>query len=294
MLKALLLTCVLSTCARAQTQDSRTIFKYLQDEGFGQLVELLRAAGMEADLSNPDSNPVTIFAPDDAAFSTISQSLQIKLLTNTTFLRQVLNGHMADEQILRFFIRDQQQKQDMNGNTLTFNIYPNGVTTVNGAVITGGDVILLNGLVHPINKVLLPVEESISMYLAEHESDFKDLFGFVVLARLFGVLSGPGPFTVFAPSDAAFARVQNQILPLVQNPNRTELTELLKNHVVAGEYWAAGLSDGMSLTSLHGSQIDVTHLGALVTLNGRAHVIKPDDGATNGVIHTIDTVLFLP
>ncbi|KAK7503896.1 hypothetical protein BaRGS_00005019 [Batillaria attramentaria] len=190
MLRILMLTCVLCTCTHAQTSDSRTIFQYLNDEGFKQVVDLMLASGLDGEFSDATSTPKTIFAPTDQAFALIPQDIQVKLLTNMSFVREVLNGHVTDEQILTLLIRDGVQKMDQNGNPLTFNVYPNGVKTVNGARIGAGDVILANGLVHSIDKVLLPITESISGYVAEHDTDFRDLFGFLVLAKLFGTLGG--------------------------------------------------------------------------------------------------------
>lgn len=288
----LTLACVLVTCARAQTHDGRTIFRYMEDEGFYQMAELMSAAGMRAELDNQNANPVTIFAPDDDAFSHLPQDIQLQLLTNATFMGHVLKGHIVQEQILRVFIRDQQQKLDMNGNRIIFNVYSNGVTTVNGAVLTGSEVLLSNGLVHHVQEVMMPFSDTISTFLAEHDTDFRDLFAFVVLARMIDDLSDAGPYTLLAPNDAAFDRVKSNITAMLQNPDRTPITELVKNHLIQGQYWSVGLVEGMTLTSLHGTHHDIKMLGPIVTFSGLAHVINPDQGTTNGVVHTIDTVLF--
>ncbi|XP_076467560.1 transforming growth factor-beta-induced protein ig-h3-like [Babylonia areolata] len=268
-------------------QDSRTIFQYLQDEGYNRFLELVLGAGLSAEFMDTQSMPITLFAPTDAAFDSVPQDVLAAIQTNGTYLRTVLDGHVSEQTVLGLFIRDGLTKTSKSGTTLRFSVFPNGVKTVNGAVI-GGDIILANGLVHTIDKVLVPLDRSISAIVAENDSQFRDLFGFLVLAKLFGTLSMGGPFTVFAPDDTAFANVD--IAGLITN--RTALEEVLKDHVVSGMYWSAGLTDGMTLPTLGGSNITIK-IGPGVAANN-AQVTTADIGASNGVIHVIDSVITTP
>jgi len=280
-LRVIVAVCAL--CAVVRGQDSRNILKYLSDEGFSTLVELIQGAGIASEFEDLDAIK-TVFAPTDAAFKMVPQETMAALQTNVTLLKEILQGHVVmDETVLGLFIRDGLTKTSAAGTTLEFNKY-NTVKTVNGAVI-GADTILANGVVHTIDKVLMPITHSVGTLVAEADPEFRDLFGFLVLARLFGTLTKPGPYTVFAPTDAAFEGVD--VTNLIAN--RTALAEVLTDHVVGKTLWSAGLTDGMTLTTLSGKTLTV-HL-ANGTMVENANVIKADMGATNGVIHVIDTVL---
>merc|ERR1712154_20469 len=119
----------------------------------------------------------------------------------------------------------------------------------------GSDVNLANGVVHLIDDVIMPSDVNIGSYVATHDTDFKDLFGLLVLGKLFGPLETGGPYTLFAPTDAAFDNITAAITSLAAN--RTALGEVLKHHVVGDTWWSAGLTDGMTLTALDGAQLTV-------------------------------------
>merc|ERR1712154_92646 len=206
---------------------------------------------------------------DNAAFKALPDETLAAVQTNVTLLREVLNGHVVSgDTVLGLFIRDGLTKTSAAGTQLGFNKY-GVVKTVNGAVI-GGDVILANGVVHSINKVLMPITSSVGTLVAESDPEFRDLFGFLVLARLFGTLTQPGPYTVFAPTDAAFEKVNVQALIA----NRTALAEVLTDHVVGKTLWSAGLTDGMMLTTLSGKMLTV-HLNNGVAVDN-SNVIQAD------------------
>jgi uncharacterized surface protein with fasciclin (FAS1) repeats len=112
-------------------------------------------------------------------------------------------------------------------------------------------------------------------------------------AELTEVLQGQGPFTVFAPTDAAFeALPAGTVDELMKPENRALLVQLLKYHVVAGAYPSGDLEAG-DLTSAEGSPITVSGTGDEMKVN-EANVIQPDITATNGVIHAIDSVMLPP
>jgi uncharacterized surface protein with fasciclin (FAS1) repeats len=120
---------------------------------------------------------------------------------------------------------------------------------------------------------------------------FKTLVAAVTAAGLVDTLKGPGPFTVFAPSDAAFAKLPaGTVDNLVKPENKAKLTAILTLHVMPGKVMAADVSGKkLSPTSVNGEalHVDGTHG---VTVNG-AHVTTADIACTNGVIHVIDAVL---
>lgn len=112
-------------------------------------------------------------------------------------------------------------------------------------------------------------------------------------AGLVETLQGPGPFTVFAPTDEAFAALPAGVLDkLVQPQNKDALTKILTYHVVSGEVMSSDVKAG-DVPTVEGQSITVTTDNG-VTLNGTAKVVTPDVEASNGVIHLIDSVLLPP
>ncbi|MDX1978020.1 MAG: fasciclin domain-containing protein [Pseudanabaenaceae cyanobacterium bins.68] len=127
--------------------------------------------------------------------------------------------------------------------------------------------------------------------IAVNNPGFSTLVTAVSAASLVEALQSPGPFTVFAPNDAAFAKLPpGTITTLVQNI--PQLARILTFHVVAGKYTRADLVGIKSLTSLEGTAIDITLTTDGFEVNN-ATVIAPDIEADNGVIHVIDTVILM-
>jgi uncharacterized surface protein with fasciclin (FAS1) repeats len=118
--------------------------------------------------------------------------------------------------------------------------------------------------------------------------NFKTLVSAVEAAGLVDTLKGPGPFTVFAPTDDAFAKVpKDQLEALLAN--KTQLTAVLTYHVVAGKVMSTDLTNGMMAKTIQGGNITFdTTMGVMVN---DAKVVQADIVCTNGVIHAIDTVL---
>jgi len=119
--------------------------------------------------------------------------------------------------------------------------------------------------------------------------NFKTLTEAVTAAGLVDTLSGPGPFTVFAPTDEAFAKVPKGVLDALM-ANKTLLTAVLTYHVVPGAVMSSDLKDGMSVKTVEGSDVKIAISPAGVMVNN-AKVIQPDIMASNGVIHVIDSVI---
>ena len=125
--------------------------------------------------------------------------------------------------------------------------------------------------------------------VASGNPDFETLVRAVQAAGLVSTLQGDGPFTVFAPTDAAFARLPAGALDrLLANPD--QLRAVLLNHVVAGRVTAADVQRRSSVTTVGGGTLRVRASGGRVMV-GNSTVQAADVGASNGVIHVIDTVL---
>jgi len=121
---------------------------------------------------------------------------------------------------------------------------------------------------------------------------FKTLVTAITEAGLVDTLKGAGPFTVFAPTDEAFAKVPKATLDALLK-DKQKLTAVLTYHVVAGNVPAAAVVKQTSATTVSGKALPI-HVSAGNVMVGGAHVVKTDIAASNGVIHVIDQVLLPP
>lgn len=127
--------------------------------------------------------------------------------------------------------------------------------------------------------------------LAQDTPDLATLVTAVSTAKLGDTLQGDGPFTVFAPTNAAFKELgDEQVQSLLEPENRDQLTQVLTYHVVPGTLTAADLSDGQKLETVAGETLTVKVDGGTVMVDD-ASVVQPDVEASNGVVHVIDGVL---
>ena len=112
-------------------------------------------------------------------------------------------------------------------------------------------------------------------------------------AELVSTLEGPGPFTVFAPTDDAFAAANIDLVALDTPEGKETLTDILLHHVYSGSVPASAVTDGMIAEMVNGDKVAFTNDGTTVTVGG-ATVITADVIASNGIIHVIDKVLMPP
>ncbi len=126
--------------------------------------------------------------------------------------------------------------------------------------------------------------------IASGNKDFTTLVAAVVAAGLAETLSGDGPFTVFAPTNEAFAKLPaGTVEELIKPENKEKLAAILTYHVVAGKALSSDLSDGQLIKTVNGQEVKVS-VGDNVKVDG-AIVTTPDLEASNGVIHVIDAVI---
>jgi len=166
---------------------------------------------------------------------------------------------------------------------------------INKATVKTADVKATNGVVHIINQVLIPPGLSVPTIPAvATAAGLKTLVAAVGAAKLGDTLSGPGPFTVFAPTDDAFKALPKGVLDALLLPaNIKDLVKLLEYHVVSGEVAAADLKNGEHVKTLEGQDVNVTIAGSTVSIN-KAKVTKADVYAGNGIVHVIDAVMLPP
>jgi len=123
--------------------------------------------------------------------------------------------------------------------------------------------------------------------------EFTTLVAAVQAAGLVDTLKGPGPFTVFAPTDAAFAKLPaGTVEDLLKPENKGTLAAILTYHVVPGKVMSTDLMDGMKAKTVQGAEVTIKTSPEVMVDNAR--VVKADIAASNGVIHVIDTVVMPP
>lgn len=249
---------------------------------FRTLVTAVKTAGLVDTLRG--EGPFTVFAPTDEAFAKLPKGALDKLLANPDALKAVLLQHVVAGKVTAADVVKLTSAKTVLGQTVAIDA-TNGVT-VSGAKVTATDVMASNGVIHVIDTVILPANDIIES--ARSAGNFKTLLKALDAAGLTDVLRTEGPFTVFAPTDEAFAKLPPAALDALL-ADKGRLAEVLKYHVVAGKVTAADAARLSSAKTLQGGELTIAaHKGVMID---NARVTAADVAATNGVIHVIDTVL---
>jgi uncharacterized surface protein with fasciclin (FAS1) repeats len=281
---------------------------------FKTLVSLVKKAGLAGTLSAPGN--LTVFAPTDQAFANLKKrdpALYNKVATDRQLLRSVLTYHVVGKRIpaaaALAAARKGQKVKTVQGESIALSL-KSGKIVLNGAArVVTADVKASNGVVHAINAVIVPPSlsqptapaptQSI-VQIAAGNPEFSTLVSLVQKAGLVDAISAPGPFTVFAPTNEAFAKLAKAApatyAAVVADP--ALLAKVLTYHVVAGDVRSASAisvaRQNGTVKALEGESISLSLKDGKLTLNGSATVVTADIRATNGVIHVIDTVIVPP
>ncbi len=265
----------------------------------GDLVALLSGAGT-----------LTVFAPDNAAFDALAVELTgnasatgADLLTeaNKPLLRTVLQYHVLTSEVASSVIPFGRPITSAEGSIFKIDQgTPPQITDGRNrtAAITAVDLDASNGVVHLIDRVILPADKTIvetGLALADgNPAEFTLLVEAVIAADLAGTLAGPGPFTVFAPTDAAFAALLTELGVTKEAlfANTALLTAVLTYHVVPARVFEAEVPIGTPITTAEGGTFTVGADLRITDERGRTStIVTTDVMATNGVIHVIDRVI---
>jgi transforming growth factor-beta-induced protein len=257
------------------------------------LTAAIKAAGLVETLQG--TGPFTVFAPTDAAFAAIQSDVDNLLKPeNKEQLTKVLKCHVVSGKILAKDLKDGLTLMTLDGEKLTVSIMGDGRVMVGDVHVTTPDVMTTNGVIHVVDKVIMPkmAEKTVPKMdiVAIASANAKTLAAAVTAAGLVETLQGAGPFTVFAPTDAAFAAIQKDVDKLLKPENKAKLSKVLTYHVVSGKMVAADLKDGQELVTVEGGKLKVSIKNGVVMV-GNATVKMADVDASNGVIHVIDKVL---
>lgn len=253
---------------------------------FSTLVEAVVAADLATTLSGP--GPFTLFAPTDDAFAALLADLGVtkaQLLADKALLTSVLTYHVLPAQVLKIDIPVGKAITTVEGGV--FKIDPVGadLTILDGrnrsSRITAADVRASNGVIHAVDKVLLRANRNI-VETAVASPSFSVLADAVVAAGLAGTLSGPGPFTVFAPTDAAFAALLTELGITKEQllADTALLAEVLAYHAVDGRVLKADVPVGTPIVTLQGDTFTVGPTMSIADQRGRTSNITATDEAT--------------
>jgi len=263
----------------AETEGKDIIDTAVGAGNFTKLAAALTSAGLVEALKGP--GPFTVFAPDDAAFAAFEAANPGALAgLSKAALTEILTYHVvAGAAVASKDLKDKQVFSTLSGSPVLIDTTA-GVK-VDDAKVTTADVVASNGVIHVIDHIILPPKDDI-VATAIAAGTFTKLAAALTAADLVTTLQGKGPFTVFAPTDAAFAK-------LAAVPTGDALKNVLLYHVVAGAVGSGDLKAGPVPTQLAGKSVTVSLTGG-VKIND-SKVTTANILAKNGVIHVVDTVL---
>ena len=266
------------------------------DPNFSTLVAALDAAGLVETLAGEGS--FTVFAPTNDAFAALPAGTVDALLADPTGdLTQILLYHVVDGVARAADVVNLSEATTLNGAPVAIAVVDGGVRLNESVNVVTTDIEASNGVIHVIDGVLLPPAAEPTASIAEiaaGDPNFSTLVAALDAAGLVETLAGEGSFTVFAPTNDAFAALPaGTVEGLLEDPQGA-LTDILLYHVVDGVARAEDVVGLTEATTLNGAPIAIAVVDGGVRLNDSVNVVTTDIEATNGVIHVIDGVLLPP
>jgi transforming growth factor-beta-induced protein len=251
--------------------------------------------------------PFTVFAPTNAAFVALLNELGATSLDDidTGTLEAVLQMHVLAGKVMSADLSEGLMAETLLGQELTFSLEDGAeVIDPNGRVsnIVAVDIEAQNGVVHVIDTVILSdLRPATVVDIATGNDDFSILVAALTREDLtidfVGALTGEGPFTVFAPTNVAFAALLNELgATSLDDIDTGTLEAVLQMHVLAGKVMSTDLSEGLTAETLLGQELTFSLEGGakIIDPNGRvSNIVAVDIEAQNGVVHVIDTVILL-
>jgi uncharacterized surface protein with fasciclin (FAS1) repeats len=259
----------------------------------------LVAALTQADLVTTlqGEGPFTVFAPTDQAFSNAGIDISaFDTPEDIATLADILLYHVLPGAVPASAVTAGLTVTMANGDEASFDVEPDSGDVLIGfsqpdAFVVTPDVQASNGIIHVIDKVLLP-PPTIPV-TANNTGIHTALVAALSQANLVATLEGDGPFTVFAPTDDAFTAAGIDLSTFDTDEEIATLADILTYHVVSGKIMSSDLTDGMTATAVNTDSLTFTVNNDGVKVND-ATVILADVKASNGVIHVVDKVLMPP
>jgi transforming growth factor-beta-induced protein len=258
-----------------------------ENGAFSTLVAAVKAAGLAETLSGP--GPFTVFAPTDEAFAKLGKDAIANLLKpeNKAKLTGILTYHVVADSVPASKVTGLKSAKSVQGADIGIEV-TDGKVKVAGANVVKTDIMGSNGVIHVIDSVIMPPS---LVDCASKAGKFGTLLKAAAAAGLADTLAKDGPFTVFAPTDEAFAKLGNDtITDLLKPENKAKLVGILKHHVVAGNVLSTAATKLTEAQTIGGTKLALKVDGKDLTVGG-AKVTAADIVAGNGVIHVVDTVI---
>lgn len=296
-LAIIMMSLVLIPGASVAAQEQDIVAIAAGSEDFTILTAALETARLTEALQG--EGPFTVFAPTDAAFENLLSALSISAedLLAQPQLADVLLYHVVAGSVMSGDLQNGMTAETLGGQMITVDL-SEGVKINTSAVITA-DIKASNGVIHVIDTVLIPETFQLAsataplpsiVDIAVSNPDFSILVAALAKAELVEALQAEGPFTVFAPTNAAFEALLGELgITAEELLGQPQLADVLLYHVVSGAVLSTDLQNGMTAETLGGQSITVD-LTDGVKINKSAVEIA-DIQASNGVIHVIDSVL---
>lgn len=277
---------------------SRLLFTNLVDQAgyttnLSTLVDILATTRRTSLLEGEE--PVTVFAPTDAAFESVEGLGPDSLLADSDLLGRVLSYHVVPGKVDLASLEGSTTLETREGTELNVRVDDEGTLFIDGVPVSAMRAETADGVIYQIDEVLLgsaTVAERLAYMDATSAEDLagtNTLVGYLRSTGLYRMLAQEGPYTVFAPTNSALEEINANTL----QPAR--LKEVLSYHIIEGNLTADEISDGQTVTTLQGDELTlyVTDEGD-IEINEEALVTGMDRAGRNGLIHTIDAVLFPP
>ncbi|MEY3458209.1 MAG: hypothetical protein RL215_1366 [Planctomycetota bacterium] len=261
---------------------------------FKTLVAAVKAAGLVETLKG--AGPFTVFAPTDEAFAKLPKGTVESLLKpeNKEKLVAILTYHVVPGKVMAADVVKLKSAKTVQGQEVTVKV-ADGTVSIDGAKVVKTDIACSNGVIHVIDSVILPkapepAKAADIVDTAVGAGKFGTLVAAVKAAGLVETLKGEGPFTVFAPTDEAFAKLPaGTVESLLKPENKDKLVAILTYHVVPGRLKAADVVAAKELKTVNGKAAPITTEGGAKIAG--AGIIKTDIECSNGVVHVIDSVI---
>ena len=257
---------------------------------FSTLVAAVSAAGLVDALSG--EGPFTVFAPTNEAFAKLPEGTLESLLLpeNKQVLTDILLYHVVSGSVLAADVVNLSQAETLLGKNVNIKV-DMGSVMINEANVVATDIIADNGVIHVIDSVILiPADLADIVDTAVADGRFTTLAAALGAAELIETLKGGGPFTVFAPTDDAFAALpEGTVESLLLPENKQALTDILLYHVVAGNVMAEDVVTLTEAETVLGQNVSIKVDMGKVFIND-SEVIITDIETSNGIIHVIDVV----
>jgi transforming growth factor-beta-induced protein len=269
-----------------------TIYETVDELGdFSVTLMTWNMTGFDTTLNEPGS--YTVFAPTDAAMAELPPDVVDYLMNNTQFLTGVVSYHIAAGEYRAADLEALESLEMLQGENVTLAVTAEGLM-VNDALVTEADIECSNGVVHVIDTVLEPsfVPQLTITETAVADGNFTTLVAALELTGLDETLNGTDGYTVFAPTDDAFANLPEGVLDGLLN-DTAALDEVLRYHVVDGLVDGEDLAMMDEVATLQGENVTImmTEDGLMVN---DALVTVSDVICRNGLIHVVDAVLVPP